>query len=374
MERLLAAINEAAFRMWQENHEFLLLEANRKRGYYVQFARSRDDPLELTAEAVSDALLADRYQLGVQGGLQLQLLGWHTPNGASHPNWWRRFEVRTTNDLAPAVELAAQTLAGVFGSTPRRLKISVCGDLPSRSESRPETAATPLDSPIVKSDELQLKRALHVAAGTMRPSRTGEPGEKRDLEPAVRVALENEFGAGIVRVGLRVRELPDWSPQPGGVDVVVLNGRGDIHLGLELKIYKLDETIWDVFKMASLARMPNVAAAYVAAAANQPRWHGESDGAALFASPPHETKEWDTASFFDAWPRAWQGLLDGGSGRPTRVPERLILTVVGDFPMTAWPGWSVRLVRVENPREAGWLVLDGWPIGYQPRPPKHGSR
>jgi hypothetical protein len=217
------------------------------------------------------------------------------------------------------------------------------------------------------SDEVMLAHALGVAAAMMTPVAGEEPGEKRHLEPAVRDGLTAQFGADRVRIGYRVPGgLPDWNPQPGPVDAVLFDARGGIRVGLELKVYKLDETLWDVFKMASLARLAGVEAAYVAVVATGSKWASNSDCAALFQGEVFQETEWHSGYFFEQWRAAWANLLRGGRGRPTRVPERLMLTLVDELPLSAWPGWTLRLLRVENPPTPTWLLLDEWPTGREP--------
>jgi hypothetical protein len=125
--------------------------------------------------------------------------------------------------------------------------------------------------------------------------------------------------------------------------------------------------MWDIFKMASLRRLPSTEAAYVAVAARRRVWSGRGDCVPVFTVDPDEDKEWYTAFFVEEFAKAWASLLRGGSGRPTRVPERLYLPLVAVHEVPAFPDYDLRLLRVENTSHAPWLLLsDGWPVGRHP--------
>lgn len=217
------------------------------------------------------------------------------------------------------------------------------------------------------SDEL-IARAISHAAREMKPDGDEGAGEKRHLEPAVQLAFAEEFGSECVKIGYKTPGgIPDWNPQPGGVDAVVLHADGSTRFGVELKVWKIDETLWDILKMASLARVEGVEATYVVAAATADKWSGGSDCVPLFHSTPPEGEAWYTEFFFEEYPKAWTNLLLGGPGRPTRVPRTIRLTLVTECLMPHFPKWSLRVLRVENERSRQWMLMDEWPSGYEPR-------
>jgi hypothetical protein len=204
-------------------------------------------------------------------------------------------------------------------------------------------------------------------AKSLRPDQREGLGEMRHLQPGVRAALKLAFGESAVGKEWSPQGgFPDWSPTPRGVDAAVLDPATENALiGIELKVDKVDESLWDILKMASLRRVNRVEAAYVAVAAATTSWSGSSDCAALFTGDPDDDKEWHTAYFFEQWPRAWKRLLAGGSGRPTRIPTRLYLPLVAVLPFMGFPGYELRILRVENTSYAPWLLFgeSGWPDG-----------
>lgn len=223
--------------------------------------------------------------------------------------------------------------------------------------------------------DILVDAAMKDAATAIALSHSESLGEKKHLEPAVKSAFqEASFDASSVKVGYQVVDLPDWAPIPGGVDLATFDRHGSLEIGIELKVNKVDEALWDILKMASLTLVPNVSAAYVAVAATQGKWTGKSNCVALFSSPLHESKEWQTAFFFDAYKKAWCDLLLGGSGRPTRVPQTLTLTVITAIEIPAAPNYELRVVRVEDPHSGGWIIIgeEGWPVRKDPPlPPEY---
>ena len=189
----------------------------------------------------------------------------------------------------------------------------------------------------------------------------------RHLQPGIRAALESTFGqSNVVKEWRPQGGFPDWSPTPRGVDVAVFEPAiSSPSIGMEVKVGAVDQSLWDVLKMASLRRVSGVEAAYVAVAATTTVWSGSSDCVALFSGEPDDDKEWHTAYFFEQWPTAWRRLLEGGSGRPTRIPTRLYLSLVAALPFAGFPGYELRVLRVENASYPPWLLFDGggWPDG-----------
>ena len=119
-----------------------------------------------------------------------------------------------------------------------------------------------------------------------------------------------------------------WTRAPGGIDVVALRDSGDREyaLGIECKIGKPDELLWDAIKLGQRC-------------GEDPWDHGLEAGAIVvevsdtaLRTPragawfdPSVT-EVDTIEAIAGWPEAWYGLMCGGRGvRPTSLPRKLML-------------------------------------------------
>jgi hypothetical protein len=196
-----------------------------------------------------------------------------------------------------------------------------------------------------------------------KPAQT-DVGELAHLQPALTAALQTPLGRRVANGG-RVTQLPDWDPGPGPIDVVIRppDQPTAVQVGIELKSYKLDETIWDIIKMASLRRHPGVEAAYIIVAATERKFSGQSDCAALFRQDPGVPNPSRTDSYFTIWAKAWTNLLLGGRGRPTLVPEQILLERISTHTIPAFPSWEIRALRVDNPDPTNWIRLkrSGWP-------------
>jgi hypothetical protein len=90
--------------------------------------------------------------------------------------------------------------------------------------------------------------------------------------------------------------------------------------------------------------------------------------------PLGEEQDWNSIYFFTEWKKAWLDLLQGGVGRPRRVPRTLFLHLICVCEVQGFPGWEVRALRVENPATESWLVLDSWPSHLDPDIPKGWPR
>jgi hypothetical protein len=108
--------------------------------------------------------------------------------------------------------------------------------------------------------------------------------------------------------------VPDWEPLPGSIDLAVLR-REELVVAAELKLDDVDQTLWDIYKMASASRMPSVSGAYAVAAAPEKTWSRPLDCVELFLD--ESSDEWYSEFLFDEYRKAWAHLLKGGTARPT---------------------------------------------------------
>lgn len=137
--------------------------------------------------------------------------------------------------------------------------------------------------------------------------------------------------------------------------------REHLIVATELKLDDVDQTLWDIYKMASASRVGSVSGAYVVAAAPQKTWSRPLDCVALFL--PESSDEWHSEFLFDEYRKAWVRLLKGGVARPTRVPTRIRLRFLTTASVRSYPGYELRAVRVDGGGDRSWLEFeDGWPV------------
>jgi hypothetical protein len=196
--------------------------------------------------------------------------------------------------------------------------------------------------------------------------------EKR-LEQAVVAALgEGVFAseAIVCNRNLTGAVLPHWAPQPGRIDVAVVTPQLAPRITFELKIDKVGWTLWDIYKMVDATYLPTVEAAYCVVAAAPKVWASKADCVELYQlqSEGPSTTEWYSRFLFDEYRASWLELLYGGGGRPTRVPERIAVTVLGAWPMPNYPPHELRAIRVGPVEDSGWVDFGAWPLPALARP------
>jgi hypothetical protein len=215
------------------------------------------------------------------------------------------------------------------------------------------------------------------AAGPIHPNASRLESELvRAVQEHVAFPTKREYGA---------TEVLDWVRQPGGVDLAVLDEYGQGWLLMEMKVDDLDQSLWDVFKLASLLRHEHVERAFLVYEAATPVFEGATACARLFRGA--ETRA-SVIELISLWPKAWSDLLDGGYGNhPLGAVADLKLVVRQAVPLVHYPGHEIRLVEVIAAGEAlEPFGEDGWParlptsirplrkeVHRTPRPPSIGQ-
>lgn len=208
-----------------------------------------------------------------------------------------------------------------------------------------------------------VQRAVSKAAGSL-SYRAGE-GPESQLVAAVRAGLRDDHRVRPVD-GTPVYKLPGWTRPPGGVDLVAdLVGPGHGRVGMEVKVAKPDESIWDAIKLADVQIFdPEVRCGYLISDAG---WSPGAEGSELFARTP--TRVRSCRELIARSPKAWTGTMIGGRGiRPRTSVGALKLTWVTAAPLVHHPGRRLVAVRVEPDHDADHEHYDpdGFPVGYEP--------
>lgn len=197
-----------------------------------------------------------------------------------------------------------------------------------------------------------------------------QTGDKNFLERRFEDALVQEFAVAFPDANVVARKklpgvmLPDWDPSPGSIDVAALRGQ-ELTVAAELKLDDVDQTLWDIYKMASASRIGSVSGAYVVAAAPEKTWWRPLDCVELFLL--ESSDEWYSEFLFDEYRKAWAHLLKGGTARPTRVPTQVRLGFLTAVRLRSYPRYELRALRVDDGSEDSWLEFkEGWPV---PGPP-----
>ena len=126
----------------------------------------------------------------------------------------------------------------------------------------------------------------------------------------------------------------------------------------ELKLDDVDQTLWNIFKVASALDHPSVEAAYILAAAPRQTWDGHKDAVELFRS--RQPEEWYSRFMFEEYSKSWTSLLRNGRGRPQHVPRILQISPLATLPVANFPPYEARLVRVSS-LNGELPLVEGWP-------------
>jgi hypothetical protein len=158
--------------------------------------------------------------------------------------------------------------------------------------------------------------------------------------------------------------VPDWDPEPKHTDFVAARPDETFpSIVAEVKVDELDQTLWDLFKVLSIARTTaSVKRCYLVVAGYPSRW--KKVQCAELYDPRVGTGAWDSAAMFVKWREAWEYLLREGTGRPKRVHAAVRTSFIWGGPVPAFieDGYELRCIAVESVADAGWLDFDGgWP-------------
>jgi hypothetical protein len=212
-------------------------------------------------------------------------------------------------------------------------------------------------------DEPHLTDAVRAAAGDLRASGPLPRSSEDVLRFAVRDRLRD---AGVSDIAHENSSITGgWSPIPGKLDLYT-PARRPHRWAAEAKVWDVDQQIWDAIKLAAGIAHGDVLVGYLIAAA-PPTAFAQYDGAELYAPGSHEHMVRDLLA---TNPRAWQKLLNGGSGsksRPRYTRPCCSTSGAGSGTAPASCAWRSRLVgafRRYGSQQAGQRT---W-MGRRPSP------
>lgn len=206
--------------------------------------------------------------------------------------------------------------------------------------------------------------ALPIAATLLEEHAETSSFRETYLEAALMDAITAAAPMAVAEATGRKRiHVPNWDRKLGGFDLRVrLAGPTDEAL-IETKVDDVEDTLWDLFKLASGLTLPGVEAGYLVVARQAQCWEN-GDCAELFAER-EGPKRWDSMSMFENWGTAWAELIGprGGLARPTSVPSEIETAFLGRARAKGFDGYEIRCVAVRLALDAPPMTLnDGWPI------------
>lgn len=138
------AITAALRRIVEEggDHNFVILHADDRKNYYVQFAGSRGQTI-VRGEAVSNHYLEPAHMLSPKRSRALLALGWNSPAPGEDLNFYRDWDARSEKTRRQMARLAMRTLVEIYGLAPtERVGFELWLDdpkMPTKVLARPST-------------------------------------------------------------------------------------------------------------------------------------------------------------------------------------------------------------------------------------------
>lgn len=203
--------------------------------------------------------------------------------------------------------------------------------------------------------------------GRVRDQQTQEgPLEPKQLTPALMAGL-TELGVHPSQVISEYKERTegnpngwtvterDWCPFPvGGIDLAVRDESGALMLAAEVKVWEIQETIFDLLKLTAIAHTEWPPVTYLIAAATEKQWK-DKPCAELFptAGPEcHKTRDLLTGKILDTWRDTLDYKRKGNKNAvPQKAPAKIITSPVAiDAPLAdCWEcKHTIRAARISH--------------------------
>jgi hypothetical protein len=204
----------------------------------------------------------------------------------------------------------------------------------------------------------------------------GSPRElrERDLSAAVKFAINDDRRDCARTIVLKVDDWPSLGRSATDIVVVDEPKSRSPTIVFELKWCqqgrdKVHEAMWDLFKLALLARQYGVPG-YLITGAPKEMWNAAL-GRELFTRRSTSSTELFDLCFSSGQP-VWDWLLEGGYDRsPKRVPRNVETVEVATAPVSSSGlEWTIRAVQV-IPSSDDLLLSNGWPKDKRPPRAKH---
>lgn len=213
----------------------------------------------------------------------------------------------------------------------------------------------------LKRNDALLREATLKAGGCFK-EREGDPLEAYLEQALIQGIAETDESVSAISTGSKLIRVPYWDPPMGGYDLrITLDADGEATLVVETKIYNVDETLWDLFKVVAAQSEEAIQGGYLSVAATVLKWRSDHDCVKLF-DPSQVTAVWDSVRLFERWSAAWENLLEGGSARPLRIPSQVETRFLAAAAVRGYRNYEVRTIGVRAAEGSHWVEFEGyWP-------------
>ena len=204
-----------------------------------------------------------------------------------------------------------------------------------------------------------IARAIGLAALAVAP----DEADKSFLEKRLEAKLATIIDAVrpdlqvVVRRKVNALQLPNWDPKPHPFDIAVLDG-DHVVAAIEVKVDDIDDTLWDIFKLASASAHADVEATYMVMAAGPTAWERPL-AQDLYSGDEVERY---TRHLFETFSGIWQRTLARSTPRPRSLPFCVSVVPCAQEEVPAFAGYEVRALRVIGVDPPSVVMRDGWPV------------
>ena len=173
---------------------------------------------------------------------------------------------------------------------------------------------------------------------------SGRESDGAFLEATLRNALAQKL-AGEVEVERRLG-LSHWSPRLGGVDIVVDPRRDGERVGIETKVWAVEDALFDLFKLAAGSQQGKLRTGYLVIAARPRDWARQSVVSAMSvnAHPASLWTVWSTTGLLTAEATDWARIWHHSPAQPQRLPAQIATIAAAPVDMPQAPGQEVRII------------------------------
>jgi hypothetical protein len=142
--------------------------------------------------------------------------------------------------------------------------------------------------------------------------------------------------------------LTTFSPSLGGVDIVCDPGARGGYVGIETKVWDVEDALFDLFKLAAGTQHGKLRTGYSVIAARPRDWGRPSvvSAMAVNSHPACSSTTWSTAALLTVEAKGWARIWKRASARPHRLPARITTLSTTPVDMPRAPGHELRIISV----------------------------
>jgi hypothetical protein len=197
-------------------------------------------------------------------------------------------------------------------------------------------------------DEAELlmvrRTALHAAAVRAAANVVARPKDGSFLEKTLRDGLAAQLQGATTEQPLNL-DRDVWAGRLGGVDVLYTDQ--GMRIGVETKVWDVNDSLYDVFKLAAGTQRGTIAIGYCVIAGRTRDWRAPSAIHEMSQTLAGTAVEWATEDVLRDHAAEWARIYARTAIRPTEIPTRLRTLASEPIPMPQVPDHQIRIIGVQ---------------------------